>query len=139
MDKEKLQGVLEDHKRWLIGEGGERADLSDADLRYADLRGANLWGANLDGAVIENTYLAFRTCRFVSDAVSIFKELLSGKTPQELNLFIPDPRAAVVFFANRSGGGFCLVPKREEIWHWNWHCPNPETVTVLWRREDENG
>ena len=49
MDKEKLQEILEKHKKWLNDEeGSERADLSSADLRYADLRGADLRGADLD-------------------------------------------------------------------------------------------
>jgi hypothetical protein len=37
MKKEKLEKILADHKLWLEGKGGERANLS-----YADLRGANL-------------------------------------------------------------------------------------------------
>ena len=35
-----LKEILENHKKWLFGNGGERADLCDADLRDADLRGA---------------------------------------------------------------------------------------------------
>ena len=61
MEKEKLNQILEKHKKWLVEEeGGERAnlrgadlsyaDLRNADLSYADLRGANLRGANLCGA-----------------------------------------------------------------------------------------
>lgn len=48
MNKEKLNDILEKHKKWLKNEeGGEQADLSganlsSADLRYADLRYANL-------------------------------------------------------------------------------------------------
>ena len=49
MDMEKLNEVLEDHKKWLIGEDvGKRADLSEANLSGANLRGADLSGANLD-------------------------------------------------------------------------------------------
>ena len=52
MDKKELSKILEGHRCWLNGEGGERADLRyadlrGADLRYADLRYANLWGADL--------------------------------------------------------------------------------------------
>ena len=60
MNKEKLQKILENHRLWLSGDGGERANLSDADLdcanlrgadlRNADLRCANLRGADLSGA-----------------------------------------------------------------------------------------
>lgn len=55
-----LGKILYNHKLWLDGEGGERADLSsvdlrdaklvDADLRGADLMDANLRCANLSGA-----------------------------------------------------------------------------------------
>lgn len=70
MTKKELQEVLEKHRQWINGDGGERAvlrlaDLEGADLRNADLmnadlsyarlnyaclQGANLKGANLQGA-----------------------------------------------------------------------------------------
>ena len=55
VEGKKLSDILEDHKKWLVGEGGKRAnlrgaDLRDADLQYADLQGANLRDANLRGA-----------------------------------------------------------------------------------------
>ena len=50
MDKEKLGVILADHKKWLEGDGGKRADLRGANLLGANLRGANLRGANLQGA-----------------------------------------------------------------------------------------
>ena len=52
--------ILEEHEKWLIGEGGERADFSGtnlreaklfkANLREADLCGVDLCGADLCGA-----------------------------------------------------------------------------------------
>jgi hypothetical protein len=51
MEKEKLQSVLDRHKKWMENDSnGERANLQGADLRNADLWGADLWGANLLGA-----------------------------------------------------------------------------------------
>jgi uncharacterized protein YjbI with pentapeptide repeats len=55
MNQDKLNKILADHKVWLRGDGGKRANLRDADLwgadlRCADLSRANLWGANLWGA-----------------------------------------------------------------------------------------
>ena len=55
MTREELQTVLDDHKKWLSGNGGLQANLQGADLqganvRFADLRHANLQGANLQGA-----------------------------------------------------------------------------------------
>ena len=57
MNTEQLQRVLEQHKLWLLGEGGEKADLRDADLRGANLRGANLYGADLRGADLRDADL----------------------------------------------------------------------------------
>jgi hypothetical protein len=47
---ENLNEVLEDHKKWISGTGGKKADLRGADLRGADLRGADLREADLSGA-----------------------------------------------------------------------------------------
>lgn len=54
MTQEELNAILENHKKWLEGNGGERAnlkgaDLCDAHLCDADLRGADLCDANLRG------------------------------------------------------------------------------------------
>ena len=45
-----LKKILADHKKWLNGDAGIRADLIGADLIGADLRGANLTEADLIGA-----------------------------------------------------------------------------------------
>lgn len=63
MEKEKLDKILENHKLWLNGEGGECANLRGADLRYAnlyniDLRCANLNSADLSGASLYNANLS---------------------------------------------------------------------------------
>ena len=65
MEASKLKKILEQHKLWLAGKGGIRANLygaylegaslrnvnlTDANLKDACLRGANLEGANLRGA-----------------------------------------------------------------------------------------
>ena len=57
---QELKGKLDGHAKWLRGQDGVRADLSEANLRGADLsgadlsevdlRGANLSGADLSGA-----------------------------------------------------------------------------------------
>ena len=57
MTQEKLQEILDKHKKWLTdGDGGEHANLQDANLQDADLRGADLQDANLRGANL------FRAC-----------------------------------------------------------------------------
>ena len=50
MTQEEFNAILENHKKWLEENGGERANLKGADLCGADLRGADLRDANLRGA-----------------------------------------------------------------------------------------
>uniref|UniRef100_A0A6M3IZA8 Pentapeptide repeat-containing protein n=2 Tax=viral metagenome TaxID=1070528 RepID=A0A6M3IZA8_9ZZZZ len=65
MDKGKLAGIIREHKKWAMGEGGSRADLSGAYLSGAylsgaDLRGAYLSRADLSGTILENiNWLAY--------------------------------------------------------------------------------
>ncbi|EAC3455801.1 pentapeptide repeat-containing protein [Listeria monocytogenes] len=80
MKQEELDIILENHEKWLRGEGGEKADLSfanlrnanlsDANLRSADLRSANLRNANLSDADLRHTDLrhANLRCADLSDA-----------------------------------------------------------------------
>ena len=53
MKKQELEKILENHKKWLIDEDGECADLRDAYLTYANLMDANLRGADLRGANLD--------------------------------------------------------------------------------------
>lgn len=53
MTREELQKVLAEHKKWVNGEDGKRADLRHTDLSATDLslavlRHADMSGANLD-------------------------------------------------------------------------------------------
>ncbi len=57
MDKQKLQEIIESHRKWLNGDGGQRADLKGAYLEGAYLRGAYLRGAYLRGADLKCAYL----------------------------------------------------------------------------------
>ncbi len=55
MEASELKEILDQHRLWIDGKGGSRADLTGANLiganlNRADLWGANLWGANLSGA-----------------------------------------------------------------------------------------
>ena len=64
MTTEKLQEILDKHKKWLNEEeGGERADLSDADLRGADLSDADLSGADLIVADLRGADLSYADLR----------------------------------------------------------------------------
>ena len=49
MDKEKLNEIIEKHRRWINGEkNGVRADLVGINLRHSDLRHSDLSGCNLN-------------------------------------------------------------------------------------------
>ncbi|EGQ0221600.1 pentapeptide repeat-containing protein [Listeria monocytogenes] len=50
MKQEELDIILENHGKWLLNEGGERANLSNIDLKNTNLRGANLSYADLSCA-----------------------------------------------------------------------------------------
>ena len=52
---DNIRKVLDDHKMWLAGLGGERANLSNTNLSNADLIGAHLSGADLRGTIIDHT------------------------------------------------------------------------------------
>ncbi|EAC8843115.1 hypothetical protein AFW95_08570 [Listeria monocytogenes] len=57
MKQEELNIILDNHEKWLRGEGGEKAGLSFADLRSADLRNANLSSADLSDANLRSADL----------------------------------------------------------------------------------
>ena len=74
MTKQKLQTIIENHKKWLNKESGgkiadlrganlsgadlRRADLSEANLKWIDLSGADLSGADLSGADLRRADLS---------------------------------------------------------------------------------
>ena len=58
MKTEELKAILTEHALWLTGNGGERANLSDANLRGANLRGAYLSRADLSGAYLSRADLS---------------------------------------------------------------------------------
>ncbi len=73
MNEEELAVIIENHGKWLRGEGGERANLRGANLSDANLRGANLSDANLSDADLlacagERNYIK---SIFVSDVYAI--------------------------------------------------------------------
>ena len=94
MTKEKLQEILELHKKWMdCEEGGLRANLSGAYLSEAYLRRANLCGANLSGA-------------YLSEA-NLCGAYLSEANLSEANLCGANLRGANLYEANLSGADLC--------------------------------
>ncbi|EAC9719892.1 pentapeptide repeat-containing protein [Listeria monocytogenes] len=68
MKQEELNIILENHVKWLLNEGGERADLSNAYLKntnliFADLRHTDLTDANLSSANLRHADLRYANLR----------------------------------------------------------------------------
>jgi uncharacterized protein YjbI with pentapeptide repeats len=59
MNADELKIILSEHKLWLYGSGGKRADLRKANLTKANLIGANLSWANLSWADLSKANLSW--------------------------------------------------------------------------------
>ncbi|ECB9485713.1 TPA_asm: hypothetical protein GYV05_14850 [Listeria monocytogenes] len=92
MKQEELDIILENHGKWLLNEGGERADLSNADLKNTNLRFANLRLADLRGAYLSNANLRGANLRFadISNAnlsnANLYNANLRGTDLSDANL-----------------------------------------------------
>jgi uncharacterized protein YjbI with pentapeptide repeats len=56
--RDNLPHILEEHRKWRLGDGGARAYLAGATLAGADLADANLSGAYLAGATLADANLS---------------------------------------------------------------------------------
>ena len=91
MEASKLNQILEQHKFWIDGRGGKRANLEganlkDANLRRADLRDANLRDANLEGAHLRDAFF--------------YRANLTGVDLTGANLTYTDMEEAILYGAN---------------------------------------
>lgn len=119
MTKGELQDIIESHKKWLNGYGGERAnlygaDLSDTDLRnvnlhhalliHADLCNANLSGIDLCGVDLSDANLcnADLSCAIINAANLSYADL-SGANLCYTNLCNTDLHNANISDANLCG------------------------------------
>ncbi len=114
MNKAELDIILEDHKKYLDNDGGERAnlwgaDLRKADLREADLRGANLRGANLRGADLRKADLREADLQ----EANLWGANLREADLQEANLWGADLRGADLRGANLWGANLWGADLRE--------------------------
>ncbi|EAF0313329.1 pentapeptide repeat-containing protein [Listeria monocytogenes] len=109
MKQEELDIILENHGKWLLNEGGERADLSNADLKNTNLRFANLRLAYLRGAYLSNANLRFANLRgaYLSNANLRGANLrfadISNANLSNANLSITDLSNANLYNANLRG------------------------------------
>ncbi len=100
MEASELKEILDQHRLWIDGKGGSRADLTGANLiganlNRADLWGANLWGANLSGADLN--------CANLTGAI------LSGAILPDISWIIPGCLAQL----NEIKDSFYLVKERK--------------------------
>ncbi|EDN7819938.1 hypothetical protein GQP22_14800 [Listeria monocytogenes] len=104
MKQEELDIILENHGKWLLNEGGERANLSNIDLNGIDLSGSNLeraylkntnlTGANLSNVNMQSTYLR---------GVNFEEACLTGADLSNATLHCTNLRGANLIGANLSG------------------------------------
>ena len=113
------------------------ADLGGAYLRGAYLGGADLRGADLRGAEIGDLLCLSELSDAIDLAPMIWEEWSENgfdAAKKRFGLYqVSGEDKALIAMTPLLIGGFCFVLHRREIWWWNWSCPNPETVTVLWR------
>lgn len=62
-DKDELKSILEQHRLWIDGDGGKRADLQRANLQRANLQDATLQDADLRGANLQDADLRWANLR----------------------------------------------------------------------------
>ncbi|EAC5311427.1 pentapeptide repeat-containing protein [Listeria monocytogenes] len=104
MKQEELDIILENHGKWLLNEGGERADLSNADLKNTNLRFANLRLAYLRGADLSNANLRGADLRFANLRLADLRgAYLSNANLRGANLRLADLRGAYLSNANLRG------------------------------------
>ena len=103
-----LKKILDEHLLWLNGEGGSRANLSNADLFGADLRGANLSNANLFGANLRNADLRDADLRCAN---------LSNADLRGANLSNADLCGANLSGANLSNADLCGASIDQMMWN----------------------
>ena len=106
MKPEEIREILEQHQKWLMGNGGSRANL-----RGADLSDANLSGANLSGAKIELLYLP--SIKMLS---SFNLGCLSDALTQELMRRDAWAHPKPELFDAWAAGGSCPYQNEDRFW-----------------------
>jgi len=105
MTKNELKKILEQHRQWLNGNGGCRANLRGANLRGVDLRCADLSGANLSCVDLSGANLCGADLRGANlHRVNLCDVNLSGADLRNADLCDAD-----LCRANLSGADLCGV------------------------------
>ena len=108
MEQEKLNEIIENHVKWLQGDGGKRANLAAADLYGADLEGVNLRRANLRSANLRRASLR-RACLCGADleGADLEKANLKRANLCEADLEITNLEGANLEGADLRGASLC--------------------------------
>ena len=106
MEASVLNQILEQHKFWIDGRGGKRANLEGANLKYANLRDANLRDANLRDANLEGAHL--RDAYF-------YRANLTGANLTGANLTYTDMEEAILYGANLTHANLTGANLRDAI------------------------
>ncbi|EIC1728044.1 pentapeptide repeat-containing protein [Listeria monocytogenes] len=131
MKQEELDIILENHGKWLLNEGGERANLSNIDLKNTNLRFANLRLAYLRGADLSNANLRGANLRFADlrGADLRFADL-RGADLRFADLSYANLSIADLSYANLSNADFRGVDLSDANLNWvNWQ--HVEGLTVI--------
>ncbi|MCU57921.1 pentapeptide repeat-containing protein [Listeria monocytogenes] len=108
MKQEELDIILENHGKWLLNEGGERANLSNIDLKNTNLRFANLRLAYLRGADLSNANLSYANLSYADlsyadlSCANLRLAYLRGADLSNANLSYANLRGANLSGANLS-------------------------------------
>ena len=103
-----LKKILDEHLLWLNGEGGSRANLSNADLRDANLSNADLSNADLFGANLRCANLSNADLRCAN---------LSNADLRGANLSNADLCGANLRGANLSNADLCGASIDQMMWN----------------------
>ena len=106
MEQTELNKILKQHKLWIDGKGGKRANLEGANLKDANLYGANLYGADLRDANLEGAHL--RDAYF-------YRANLTGANLTGANLTYTDMEEAILYGANLTHANLTGANLRDAI------------------------
>ena len=124
MEKEKLDKILENHKLWLNGEGGECANLRGADLRYANLYNIDLRCANLNSADLNSADLRCANLRGVDlSGANLNSASLSGANLNSASLSGASLYNANLYSSNLNNANLNNVKTNMYTIGYNLACP----------------
>ncbi|HAA4979825.1 TPA_asm: hypothetical protein GET13_10655 [Listeria monocytogenes] len=128
MKQEELDIILENHGKWLLNEGGERADLTGADLRHTNLSNAVLTGADLTHANLSNADLTGADLRHTN----LTNAVLTGADLTHANLSNADLTGADLRHTNLTNADLSNANLTNAVLTWvNWQDVRGLTVVAV--------